>query len=392
MNNDDSCLTKLICTFCGTEFASNEVHTVCKSCGKVLFAKYDLEKAKESLSKKNIQNRNVYNIWRFNEVMPVRNPKYRISLGEGWTPIIKVSNLGNKLQLKNIYVKDEGQNPTGTFKSRGICAAVSKALELGIKEFVIPSAGNAGAALSAYSAHAGLTSHIYVPQDTPLFIQKEIEIMGGDLVLIPGLITDAGKAVKQATNEFGYFDVSTLKEPYRVEGKKTMGFELAEQYNWSLPDIIIYPTGGGTGIVGMWKAFDELETLGLITKKRPKMVSVQSSGCAPIVQAFKEGKKYAEKWENSKTFAAGLRVPEAIGDYLILQSIRESSGTAVMVDDSEIKQAMLTLAKLEGIMLSPEAASTVIAVKKLKEDGFIDYSDKVLLFGTGSGLTTPNEW
>ncbi|MHA2075250.1 MAG: threonine synthase, partial [Candidatus Hodarchaeales archaeon] len=294
--------------------------------------------------------------------------------------------------LNNIFIKDEGQNPTGTFKCRGLCSAVSKALELGIKEFVIPSAGNAGAALSAYSAQAGVRAHIYVPQETPPLIQKEIEVMGGDLILIPGVITDAGKAAKDATNEFGYFDVSTLKEPYRVEGKKTMGFELAEQFNWTLPDIIIYPTGGGTGIVGMWKAFNELESLGLISEKRPRMVSVQSSGCAPIVKAFKKGEKHAKPWEDPKTFAAGLRIPAAIGDYLILQSIRESNGTAVMVDDDEIKNAMRTLARLEGIMMSPEAAATVIAIEKLKEDGFCDTSDEILLFGTGSGLTTPNEW
>jgi threonine synthase len=382
----------LKCTYCGKEFASDEVHTVCISCGKVLFPKYDLEKAKEFFSKESVQKRNTYSIWRFHEVMPVKDSIFRLSLGEGWTPIIKLRNFEKYLHLNNIFLKDEGQNPTGTFKSRGLCAAVSKALELGIKEFVMPSAGNAGAALSAYSAQAGVRAHIYVPQETPPLIQKEIEVMGGDLILIPGVITDAGKAAKDATNEFGYFDVSTLKEPYRVEGKKTMGFELAEQFNWTLPDIIIYPTGGGTGIVGMWKAFNELESLGLISEKRPRMVSVQSSGCAPIVKAFKKGEKHAKTWEDPKTFAAGLRIPAAIGDYLILQSIRESNGTAVMVDDDEIKNAMRTLARLEGIMMSPEAAATVIAIEKLKEDGFCDTSDEILLFGTGSGLTTPNEW
>jgi threonine synthase len=324
--------------------------------------------------------------------MPVNDPRYRISLGEGWTPILKLSNLGKHLGMRELYLKDEGQNPTGTFKSRGLCSAVSKGLELGVKEFVIPSAGNAGAALSAYSAHTGVNAYIFVPKDTPPFICTEIKVMNGNLILVDGLINDASNEVKVATEKYGYFDVSTLKEPYRVEGKKTMGFELAEQFNWNLPDVIIYPTGGGTGIVGMWKAFDELETLGLIDECRPRMVSVQSSGCAPIVQAFTEGKKYADLWENSNTFAAGLRIPAAIGDYLILESIRESNGTALMVDDSEIKKAMFTLAKNEGIMVSPEAAAIIPAVEKLKESSTIDPDDTVILFGTGSGLTTPDEW
>ncbi len=392
MKSNGSCLIKLVCTYCKQEFDSNELHTTCGSCGKVLFPIYDLEKAKEFLSKDSIEKRKVFNVWRLHEIMPVHKSIYRISLGEGWTPILKLFNLGKDLGMKNLFIKDEGQNPTGTFKSRGLCAAVSKGLELGVKEFVIPSAGNAGAALSAYAAHANVTAHAFVPEDTPSFIRREIEVMNGDLICVEGLINDAGKQAKIAQEKYGYFDVSTLKEPYRVEGKKTMGLELAEQFSWTLPDVIIYPTGGGTGIVGMWKAFEELETLGLIDGQRPRMVSVQSSGCAPIVQAFKEGKKHAEAWNNSKTFAAGLRVPVAIGDYLILRSIRESNGTAVMVDDIDIKNSMLKLAKKEGIMLSPEAAATITAVEKLTESSFINLDDKVLLFGTGSGLTTPNEW
>jgi len=390
--NNHSLLNKIVCTECGSEYNANESHNLCTSCGKVLFPQYDLEKAKEFLSKDQIQQKKVYNIWRLNEIMPVNNSKYRISLGEGWTPIIKINNYGKSIGLKNLFIKDEGQNPTGTFKSRGLCAAVAKGLELGVKDFVMPSAGNAGAALSAYTAHAGANAHIFAPQDAPEFILKEIEVMGGDLVLVDGLIDYAGEKAKIAEQKNGWFSVSTLKEPYRVEGKKTMGLELAEQFNWTLPDVIIYPTGGGTGIVGMWKGFSELEDLGLIESERPRMVCVQPTGCQPIVRAFEEGKKYATKWEDAHSFAGGIRVPSAIGDYLILNALRESNGTSIAVSDSDIKTAMYDLARIEGIMLCPEAAATVDAARKLVERGFLDSDEKVLLFGTGSGLITPNDW
>lgn len=392
MDNKSSYIENLICTNCGKEFDADELNGLCTSCGKVLYPKYDLEKAKESLSKQNIQDRKVYNIWRLHEIMPVKEGKFRVTLGEGWTPNVKLNNFGNDLKLKQVYIKDEGQNPTGTFKSRGLCAAVSKGLELGIKDFVMPSAGNAGAALSAYTAHAGAKAHIFVPKDTPELIQKEIEHMGGELTLIEGLISDAGQVAKEEGIKNNWFSVSTLKEPYRVEGKKTMGLELAEQFEWFLPDVIIYPTGGGTGIVGMWKAFEEMEILGLIGKDRPKMVSVQPSGCQPIVRAFENGDKFATPWENAHSFASGIRVPGAIGDYLILNAINESNGTAIAVDDSEIKEAMYSFAKTEGIMVCPEAAATVAATVKLTNEGFIDSDDKVVLFITGSGLTTPNDW
>lgn len=381
-----------MCTYCGKEFDKNQIHDVCDSCGKVLYPQYNLEEAKEYLSKQEITFRRVHNIWRLHEIMPVNNPKYRISLGEGWTPIVKLNNFGKKINLKSLYIKDEGQNPTGTFKSRGLCAAVSKALELGINEFVMPSAGNAGAALSAYAAHAGAKAHIFVPKDTPNLIQKEISYMGGDLTLVEGLISDAGRVAKEEGDKNGWFSVSTLKEPYRVEGKKTMGLELAEQFDWKLPDVIIYPTGGGTGIVGMWKAFEEMEILGLIGSERPKMVSVQPSGCQPIVRAFKNGDEFAKPWENAHSFASGIRVPGAIGDYLILNAIRESHGTAIAVDDSEIKEAMYSFAKMEGIMVCPEAAATIAATEKLYQQDFLDSDEEVVLFITGSGLTTPNDW
>jgi threonine synthase len=392
MTNKTSCIISLTCTNCGKKFNADEKNGLCPSCGKVLYPRYDFESAKETLSRPSIRRRKTYNIWRLHEIMPVKNDRYRITLGEGWTPIVKLNNFGHKLSLQEVYLKDEGQNPTGTFKSRGLCAAVSKGLELGVKDFVIPSAGNAGAALSAYCAHAGAKAHVFVPKDTPELIQKEIKYMGAELTLVEGLISDAGRVAKEEGEKNNWFSVSTLKEPYRVEGKKTMGLELAEQFNWTLPDVIVYPTGGGTGIVGMWKAFEEMESLGLIGNERPKMVSVQPSGCQPIVRAFQNGDKYATPWENAHSFACGIRVPEAIGDYLILNAIRESKGTAVAVDDLEIKKAMYSFSKVEGVMVCPEAAATVAAVEKLRAEGFLDSKDRVVLFITGSGLTTPNDW
>lgn len=391
-STSDSFIEKLECTYCGKIFSAEEINTICDSCGKVLYPRYNLEKAKEFLTKELIEKRKVYNIWRWHEIMPVKQEKNRITLGEGWTPLVKVNNFGKKNNLSNVYIKDEGLNPTATFKSRGLCAAVAKAIELGKKEFVLPSAGNAGAALAAYSAHAGAKSHVFVPIDTPEFIKKEIEVLGADIKFVDGLISDAGVKAKAAGEKHGWFSMSTLKEPYRVEGKKTMGFELAEHLNWKLPDTIIYPTGGGTGIVGMWKAFDEMEELGLIDSYRPKMVTVQPSGCQPMVRAFHDGSEFAKTWENAHSFAAGIRVPGAIGDYLILQALRKSKGTAIAVDDKEINKAMFSFAKEEGIMVAPEAAATIAATTTLREDGFFDKNEKIIMFITGSGLTTPNDW
>ncbi|MFX1285945.1 MAG: threonine synthase [Promethearchaeota archaeon] len=392
MRNEDSCIVKLLCTNCKTEFDYREKHTSCKSCGKVLFPIYDYEKAKETLSKQSIQTRNVYNIWRLNEIMPVTESRFRFSLGEGWTPIIRLKNSGIHLGLKNLYLKDEGQNPTGTFKSRGLCAAVSRGVELGIQDFSIPTAGNAGAALSAYAAYTGTKAHVFMPEDTTNFLQSTVISLGGDLRLVAGLITDAADKCKLATKTNKWFDVSTLKEPYRVEGKKTMAFEVVEQFNWTVPDVLVYPTGGGTGIVGMWKAFDELESVGLIGPDRPRLVTVQSSGCAPIVKAFQDGKRIVEFWEDAQTFALGLRVPAAIGDYLILKALNESNGTAVEVKDSEILVAMKKLAKIEGIMQSPEGAATFAGIEKLLDINFISSSDSIVLFGTGSGFIYPEFW
>ncbi len=390
MNENNSSLTHLKCTKCGKLYDSSELHMLC-SCGKVLFAEYDLEQAKETVNYSSIKDRR-YDIWRFHEIMPVLEEKNRFTLGEGWTPLLKIPNLGEKLELPDLYVKDEGLNPTGSFKSRGLCAAVSKAYELGVREFVIPTAGNAGAALAAYAARTRTKAHVFMPKDTPEFIVTEIKSLGAKMHLVDGLITDAGRIAKEEAVKHQLFDVSTLKEPYRAEGKKTMGLELAEQFNWELPDVIIYPTGGGTGIVGMWKAFDELEELGLVTSKRPKMITVQSTGCSPIVKAFHEGKNHADFWEDAETIAAGLRVPAAVADYLILKILRESKGTAVSVDDLTIKISMFQLAREEGIMFSPEAAATIAALDLLKEKEEIQSDETIVVFGTGSGFTTPEVW
>jgi threonine synthase len=393
MKNKQSQIIKLVCTNCKKEFDHQEKHTLCKSCNKVLFPMYDLEEAKETLSSKSkIRRRNIYNIWRLHEIMPVIDLQFRFTLGEGGTPLLHLTNSKEHFGLKKILLKDEGQNPTGTFKSRGLCAAVSRGIELGIQDFAIPTAGNAGAALSAYTAHTSTNAHVYMPEDTPQLLQSAVTNMGGHLELVKGLITDAAEKCKAAIKKHYWFDVSTLKEPYRVEGKKTMAFELVEQLDWNVPDVIVYPTGGGTGIVGMWKAFDELESVGLIGSDRPRMVTIQSSGCAPIVRAFQRREKIASFWENAQTFAPGLRVPAAVGDYLILKAIYDSRGTAIEVTDSEIFKAMKKLAKTEGIMQSPEGAATYAGLQKLIDSGFISPSDSIILFGTGSGLIYPNFW
>ncbi len=377
-------LIDLVCTSCNKKYNPNQLQTLC-NCGKVLFANYDLEKTKETLTK-DLRNR-PNNIWRMHEIMPC-NDKNQYSLGEGNTPILRLSDPDGY----NITLKHEGYNPTGTFKSRGLCAAVSKAVELGVHDFVIPTAGNAGAALAAYCAYTKTKAHVFMPRDAPQVIMSEVSAFGAELTLVDGLITDAGKVAKQKATKFGWYDVSTLKEPYRVEGKKTMGLEIAEQLNWDVPDVIIYPTGGGTGIIGIHKAFDELEKIGLLGTKRPRMVAVQSSTCAPIVKAFKNKQIHADPWENASTVAAGLRVPVAIGDYLILKTIYSTSGTAISIPDDEILRAMKKLAKTDGIALAPEAAATYATIENLKDDKWLDRDENILLLATGSGLTTPELW
>ncbi|MHA2175366.1 MAG: threonine synthase [Candidatus Hodarchaeales archaeon] len=389
-----SYFTSLECTFCGEQFEPS-LHTLCPSCNKVLFSRYDLKKAKSDVKasiQKSESKLRSYNIWRYPEVMPVKNPANRLTLGEGWTPLLKLHNSEKHFGISTLYLKDEGQNPTGTFKSRGLCVAVSKAIEFGVTSFIIPTAGNAGAALSAYATHANLQSLVVMPEDTPNFIQTEVIALGGKVKLVSGTISDAAATVKDITRNKKYFDVSTLKEPYRVEGKKTMAYEVIEQLNWNVPDVFIYPTGGGTGIVGMWKAFSEMMKLGMIREKKPKMVAVQAANCAPIVKAFNEGKKFTDPWKDAKTIAPGLRVPKAVGDYLILEAIRESKGTAVAINDDEIIGAMKNMAKREGIMLAPEAAAPYAALKYLQESNFLKGEESIILFGTGSGLLYPELW
>jgi threonine synthase len=325
-------------------------------------------------------------MWRYAELLPVRSPENVISLGEGFTPLIHARRLGRELGLSRLYIKEEAGNPTGSFKARGLCTAVSMAWELGLRKLAIPSAGNAAGAMAAYASHAGLKSFIFMPADTPKANIREAEVFGAEVHLVDGLITDCGRIVGERKEKEGWFDVSTLKEPYRIEGKKTMGYELAEQFEWQLPDVILYPTGGGTGMIGMWKAFREMEALGWIELRRPRMVSVQASGCAPIVRAFHAGETTAAPWQDAHTIASGLRVPRAIGDFLILNALRESNGTAAAAEDTEIVEAMRLCGRLEGLFLCPEGAACIPALRKLVRDGWIRPDEAVVLFNTGTGL------
>ena len=380
-----SYLTHLECTYCGAKYSPDEPHRTCSQCGKVLYPRYDLAAARREVDRDAFVARPA-NMWRYFELMPVRETSNVVTLGEGFTPILPAERLGRQLGATSLYIKDEGVNPTGSFKARGLSAAVSRARELGLTKLTIPSAGNAAGAMSAYAARAGMDAYVFMPNDAPEANSKEVAITGADMTLIDGLISDAGRLSRQRAQEEGLFDVSTLQEPYRVEGKKTMGYEIAEQMSWTLPDAIIYPTGGGTGIVGMWKAFQEMEELGWIGHERPKMFCVQSEGCAPIVRAFERKAEFAEPWENAQTIAAGIRVPSAIGDYLILAALRESGGGALTVTDDQIMDAMKRIAELEGMFVCPEGAATVAALELLLAEGDVSHDDKVLLLNTGTGL------
>jgi threonine synthase len=378
-------LTHLQCSKCGEHYDADQVQTVCKKCGKPLFARYDLEKAKETLNKRELVGR-VSSMWRYREILPVRRSENVVTLGEGWTPLTPTHRLGESLGLKSLLVKDEGIIPTGSFKARGLSAAISKAKELGVKRVALPSAGNAAGAIAAYGARAGLEVYVFMPEDAPKVNAVESDVVGGKVVFVKGLISDAGKLVKDGAQEMGWFSVATLGEPYRVEGKKTMGLEVAEQLDWKLPDVIIYPTGGGTGIIGMWKVFDELEQMGWIGRERPRMVSVQAEGCSPIVKAYMEGKEESQFFEGANTVAAGLRVPKALGDFLILKAVKESKGTAIAVSDEELMADVRLISRLEGIFACPEGAATISALRKMVEAGEVDGSESVVLFNTGSGL------
>jgi threonine synthase len=381
-----SYLTGLTCTECGVSFSAEIPQTFCAICQAPLLAQYDLMVAKNALDRDAISRR-TRGMWRWQELLPVKDSEFITSLGEGDTPLLQMSRLGNDLGLSRLYIKDESRNPTGTFKARGLSAAISKARELGISKFIIPTAGNAGGALAAYSARANTQACIIMPMDTPPANLTECLIAGAEVIQIDGLISDAARLVGQKALDEGWFDLSTFKEPYRVEGKKVMGYELAENFAWRLPDVIVYPTGGGTGLVGMWKAFDELETLGWLEgSSRPRLVSVQADGCAPVVRAFQDGAKTCVPWPEAHTIASGLRVPRSFADRLILRCLRQSQGTAVAVSDIEIQAAQHRLAASEGIFAAPEGAATLAALPQLINNGWISSNERIVLFNTGSGL------
>jgi len=381
-----SYLSHLECSGCGEKYSHNEIHTFCPACRSPLLAAYDLNKAREQVDRTKIQQR-TNGMWRWQELLPVVDAKNIVFLGEGDTPLLQLTNLGADLGLSNLFVKDESLNPTGSFKARGLAAAVSKAKELGIQKVIIPTAGNAGGAMAAYAARAEIKALIYMPKDTPRANIEESRMTGAEVVLVDGLISDAAGLAGEKAQAEDWFDLSTFKEPYRVEGKKIMGYELAQAFDWTLPDVIIYPTGGGTGLVGMWKAFAELESLGwLSNNKRPRMVSVQAEGCAPVVKAFEAGASSCEFWMNAQTIASGLRVPKSFADALILKDLRESQGIAVAVSDSSILEAQHKLGRMEGIFAAPEGAATLAALEKLVEQKWIQPEERVVLFNTGSGL------
>jgi threonine synthase len=410
-------VTHLECALCGLRHEAGVIQNLCVECGKPLLVRYDLEKTAKTLIKESLGTRES-SLWRYREVLPVEEVENIVSFGEGWTPLLKADRLAATLTVKlNLFIKDEGQNPTQSFKARGMTAAISMAKELGVKKLAVPSAGNAAGAMAAYAARAGMEAHIFMPSDTPRANIIECEQTGAFVTLIDGLITDCGKIVAERKEAEGWFDVSTLKEPYRVEGKKTMGYELAEQLaaavgsgsfkssppyeggvaaasadggvlselKWFLPDVILYPTGGGTGLIGMWKAFDEMERMGWIDSKRPRMVSIQSETCAPIVRAFHAGERFADEFENASTVASGLRVPKAIGDFLILDALRESNGTAIAVSDEELIAAVKEIGAAEGIFCAPEGAACLPALRILIDTGFVQEGETVVIFNTGSG-------
>ena len=378
-------LTHLECTNCGATYPSDRLMTTCPACAKVLFARYDLVTAASRMTAESLATR-PWDMRRYTEILPIQEPRSAPSLGEGGTPLHEAPRLGRSFGYESLLIKDEGLNPTGSFKARGLAMAVARARELGASTVAIPSAGNAAAATAAYAARAGLRAVVAMPSDVPPTMRAECQAYGAQVLLVDGLIDDCGKVIRAGAAAHGWCDVSTLREPYRAEGKKTMGLEIAEQLGWRLPEALIYPTGGGTGIVGMWKAFAELEAMGLIGPGRPKMIAIQAAGCGPIVRAFTAGATHAERWANAETIAAGLRVPAAIGDYLILEAIRESGGTAITVTDDEMLEGMALVAEREGLFVSPESGAAVIATRKLRESGVLRADDLTVIFATGSGL------
>jgi len=377
-------LTHLECTACGLRHDWSRLQNLCTACGKPLFAVYDLAAVgKLDCFKQSSLREREKSLWRYRELLPLPKDVEPVSLGEGGTPLLRAQAFADDVDL---WIKDESLNPTQSFKARGMSVAISMAKFLGAKKLAVPSAGNAGGALAAYAARAGLEAHIFMPRDTPRANIIECREVGAHVTLIDGLITDCGAEIARRKEKEGWFDLSTLKEPYRIEGKKTLGYEIAEQLDWKLPDVILYPTGGGTGLIGMWKAFDEMEKLGWIDNKRPRMFSVQASGCAPIVRAFDAGEKFAAEFPNAHTIASGLRVPKAIGDFLMLNILCESKGGAIAVDDDEMIRTVREVGSQEGLFVAPEGAACFAALKKLRASGKIDIGDRVVIFNTGSGI------
>ncbi len=381
-----SYLIGLKCSGCGDSYSATEVHTFCPNCQSPLTAEYDLNAARQHVDRDEIHMR-LKGMWRWHEFLPVYETQNMVTLGEGDTALLHLPQMGRSLGLTNLFIKEESSNPTGSFKARGLSAAISKARELGIRKVIIPTAGNAGGAMAAYAARANMQALIYMPKDTPQANIIESRMAGAEVVLVDGIISDAAGMAGEKARAEGWFDVSTFKEPYRMEGKKIMGYELAEAFNWELPDVIIYPTGGGTGLVGMWKAFKELEQLGwLKSTKRPRMVSVQAEGCAPVVHAFEKRAAFCDFWINAKTIASGLRVPKSFADHLILEGLYESNGTAIAVSDTSIIEAQKELAGTEGIFAAPEGAATLAALKELIKQKWVQPNERIVIFNTGSGL------
>nr|WP_211105451.1 threonine synthase [Azospirillum brasilense] len=380
-------VTHLECAYTGERYEADTVHNLSKA-GKPLLVRYDLEGVRGALTKDALADR-PQDLWRYRELLPVRRVQDIVSLGEAVTPLVALPKLAAKLGAAELLVKDEGRLPTGSFKARGLVMAVSMAKAFGIKHMAMPTNGNAGAALAAYATRAGIKTTIFCPEDTPEVNVSEIELQGATVYRVNGLIDDCGKIVGEGKAKAGWFDVSTLKEPYRIEGKKTMGLELAEQLGWEVPDVIFYPTGGGTGLIGMWKAFAELEAIGFIGSKRPRMVAVQAAGCAPMVRAWEEGEEHAPRWPDAHTIASGIRVPQAVGDFLILRAVRESGGFAVAVPDEAIQAALDEAAREEGFLLCPEGAATYAAYKQALADGRVGRDERAVLFNCATGLKYP---
>ena len=382
-------VTHLECANCGDRYAAGEVHNLCTACGKPLWVRYDLEAVKQRLHKQDLLDR-PSTLWRFLELLPVADPAHIVSLGETATPILAAPRLAAYFGMSELFIKDESRLPTGSFKARGMALAVTMAKQFGLKKLAVPTAGNAGGAMATYATRAGMRSWVFMPEDTPAINKNECHLAGARVYTVNGLIDDCGSIVDRGEKEKGWFNVSTLKEPYRIEGKKTMGLELAEQLGWELPDVILYPTGGGTGLIGMWKAFGELEQMGwLNSTRKPRMIACQSTGCAPIVSVFQQGKRFAERWADASTIASGIRVPSAVGDFMIIDAIRESGGVAMAAPEEDISDWMRISASSDGIAICPETAVCLGVLEQLIDSGGIARNERVVVFNTGAAQKYP---